>query len=1826
MVQTDALPFVAFSGSNGNYEVVAAAGTVNLTASIANTALAGTVSAQVASGQTATANITVAGQVETATITPANGAIGIPITAEIDITAADAFNTANVTSSTVVLTAAGSTTPIAVRFVFSSGNTKLAIFPQSALQPSTQYTLQASGLANALGGLISVPTISFTTAAVTATTYNTNALVFAMPDSNGNVAISAPAGSFPAGSTILIVDQTNGVVYSLTVFNDGSVTGSMPATINDILQVTLTDPSGNVTTFTISQFVGSNGTTAVGPGGGTVTGPGGTGIIIPAGALNQGTTFQLALLDQTAFPQLPVWTGANFGSGIQITAPSMPMFNKEAKLAFPVPASAPSGAFYYVFRRLTDSNGDVLFETVDDAFVQGTGASAQVVTASPPFCGYMNSYGSFLGKANAGFQPLQAATTFVFMMWDYDPNQAGVASQGLIAGMVYQSSNTGSGIAPLNPGTPVSIWLTNNPQYVTTTSDTCGSYSLFDPQFGGGTRSVTGQNNITGQQIVSTAYEVDGAQPDDSLFSVTAGLEAQYKNIGRLNFTFSPPTPPPPPPQINIVITNATDPSNSPISGIVPTGTPLNISFTSGLQVSGATIGVNSATSGTSYSVTMVTPPTPSTLGVFQLSAPDYPYMPSSPGEYTVIASAINPLTLNEVTVSKSFLVVAAGSGNSNTYATNGVAPTVIYATPVPQANGAPAQNVSTSTFPTVTFSEPVTYVPGNVSLKGSPQGDTPAFTLIGIQPTGNVVNLNNAPYSGAYNDPIGITALTIEPTTGLEFGETYTLTLTSGIENIATGQNGTSVAQTGLTPYTLQFTTFGPQQLGGASSTDEVITRPVVIGNYAYAGEFVTSTLSGLGIFNITTPSTPVDLGVPVSFVGRATDAAGLAQTPAIQQELLGSSATWGGEPLVAISASTAEDVAIPANVWLYDVSNPILPVRAGAVSVTSSADQAGIAVRLAMKDNYLYASTLYQGLQVIDLGNVIGDYQQASASTFGQAITTDGEGFAMDAIVNAIQLPIPNSAATPPPCGSSAICGTATMFGLQADDFVTTGGSGSSAATQTLLVATGQLPLVIADPTLSGPSAILYPPAAYTSPLALSQSPLQMTSGGTTYQLQQGRAVALSTIPVTDSTGNTTNEHIAVVVGSGTVTNSGTPASGASLLAVVNMTQPYTPGSPYTPQVIGFLPLVDQNGNSVGATDVTISGSVALVATGSNVLLVNLENPAQPTAAGQITGTFGDWLSLTDSGYLVSTNNVPTNSIQTAFLNQNGAGRPGTGHCMKVCEGSVGLPINVTNGNVYVDQADYSLPGLGGGIQLSRTWNSLWESISPVELSGTFGNSWRSTYDERLAYAPPPPNSSPSSPPIPQSAQYWLGDGTVWNFQLNQSANVFYTVSSPLNEHAFLVPSNLLASNPTSTISFANGTSKIFNSAGYLTAIVDRNGNQTTVNYDSANRISNVTTAAGQVLTFNYGAARTVQSIQDSVGVVATYTYDPNSRLTQVLYADGSSVNMSYDPLDQLLNVTDGQGKILEAHTYDSSRRGLTSVRANGVDSVTVQYTGQGQTQVVNSQNISTTYGSANFGGQPSVTSITGPGCASCGGRGNGTLYYDGSGNRISKTDALGSTIAFTYDTNSNVLSRSAGTGSAISTWSYTYNNFSEVLTSTDPMGNTVTNTYDPNGRVAGGTVRSAARAVLGQAGKIAVGPGDSTVERSCPADVSTTAAKDTTYLKGGDDDRSTRERTRLDFGLVLAAAISKGILTESAGLYSLLQIAQRLLLAHDGGLIQLQRHRRQPGDCAIAVAKDGEVERNVDKLAILVTQVSVEAGYLAGRKGTNGIDVVRQLTTCG
>jgi hypothetical protein len=75
------------------------------------------------------------------------------------------------------------------------------------------------------------------------------------------------------------------------------------------------------------------------------------------------------------------------------------------------------------------------------------------------------------------------------------------------------------------------------------------------------------------------------------------------------------------------------------------------------------------------------------------------------------------------------------------------------------------------------------------------------------------------------------------------------------------------------------------------------------------------------------------------------------------------------------------------------------------------------------------------------------------------------------------------------------------------------------------------------------------------------------------------------------------------------------------------------------------------------------------------------------------------------------------------TIYVNDDDANAGATS-----CNAHVGGPINVSNGNMYLQETDYQLPGTGEAINLTRTYNS---NSSHVNL---FGRGWSSTYDQDL------------------------------------------------------------------------------------------------------------------------------------------------------------------------------------------------------------------------------------------------------------------------------------------------------------------------------------------------------------------------------------------------------------------------------------------------------------------------------------------------------------
>jgi RHS repeat-associated protein len=283
-------------------------------------------------------------------------------------------------------------------------------------------------------------------------------------------------------------------------------------------------------------------------------------------------------------------------------------------------------------------------------------------------------------------------------------------------------------------------------------------------------------------------------------------------------------------------------------------------------------------------------------------------------------------------------------------------------------------------------------------------------------------------------------------------------------------------------------------------------------------------------------------------------------------------------------------------------------------------------------------------------------------------------------------------------------------------------------------------------------------------------------------------------------------------------------------------------------------------------------------------------------------------------------------------------------------------------------------------------------------------------------------------------------------------------------------------------STITQKDGTTRNFNSAGYLTSIVDRNGNTTTIAVDPANqnRISSVTDPAGRVLTFSYTNAqfpRLCTSITDAVGSAATYVYDSTGRLSSVTYPDNSEYVFQYnDPNGSTLisQVNDSMGKVVEAHTYDSQRRGLTSQQANGVNLVKVAEYEAGYSHVLDSRGNLSVFTYTTVSQRNHSWLSQGYGCATCASSLPEKIFLTSTGYRTYHSDP-GQTkpTVYSYDSAGNVssvsmLANNPNSAALWGTWNYTYNSFGEVLTATDPLGlagdpnHTTVNVYDSAGNL--------------------------------------------------------------------------------------------------------------------------------------------------------------------
>lgn len=348
---------------------------------------------------------------------------------------------------------------------------------------------------------------------------------------------------------------------------------------------------------------------------------------------------------------------------------------------------------------------------------------------------------------------------------------------------------------------------------------------------------------------------------------------------------------------------------------------------------------------------------------------------------------------------------------------------------------------------------------------------------------------------------------------------------------------------------------------------------------------------------------------------------------------------------------------------------------------------------------------------------------------------------------------------------------------------------------------------------------------------------------------------------------------------------------------------------------------------------------------------------------------------------------------------------------------------PVNTALGNYVTSVTDMALPGRGIGFAFQRTYNSLDTG------GGALGTGWRHAYEAHLGINPD------------GSRRFFAEDG----------AQMLFT---PNGQGGFVTPPGVLSRLATIAggyeLTRRDQIRYRFDSAGLLTAMLDRNSNQLTMTYTSG-QLSLITDSVGRSVTLTYDLSGRLVGLAGPPSRTVTYGYDGNGRLSGVTDVRGKVTNYTYEAGGRLATIVDPNLHTVVTNEYGADGRVIGQTDARGKHS-TFAWDAVAQTS---------TYTDANGGVwldayagnvlQRTVDPL-----------GHATRYgYDGNSNVTSVIDPRNYTSTFTYDAAGNLLTRKAPAPlSYQEVW--TYNARNDIATYRDGRNNTTTYGYDATGNL--------------------------------------------------------------------------------------------------------------------------------------------------------------------
>ncbi|HLH54274.1 MAG TPA: Ig-like domain-containing protein, partial [Verrucomicrobiae bacterium] len=412
LVQTTGAPWATLSDSGGNYTLIAATGSVQLSILELSSGDRGQVTTLL-SGATGVANADLAPIVSgllATLVTPTNGAVGVPSVSPVVVSFSSAINPGSFGTNGIELLD-NSNMMVAGNLSLNLQNTVATLLPNSPLAAGIQHTVVVSTNLTSVNGqaLAGVTKFTFTTASDALN--RTAGQLISYEPTNGVARVEGGPGIADANAPVILLNETTGRSSTVLSNPDGSITNSIEAEVDDFISVVLVNQNGTRQTVPVSRQIYNDGSVGLFNAGGILEAQSDAGpiqVIVEPGAIPSKTRFNLQLqsMDQILAAVggiLPENAAIVGGLRIDVSGDAL---QQQMDFTYPISAEAlhlgvnerPEDRAFVLCQPI-QVDGVTVYNIVDRMHYE----NGRLVTHSPPFPGLLSSSLAVLVEYSVGF-------------------------------------------------------------------------------------------------------------------------------------------------------------------------------------------------------------------------------------------------------------------------------------------------------------------------------------------------------------------------------------------------------------------------------------------------------------------------------------------------------------------------------------------------------------------------------------------------------------------------------------------------------------------------------------------------------------------------------------------------------------------------------------------------------------------------------------------------------------------------------------------------------------------------------------------------------------------------------------------------------------------------------------------------------------------------------------------------------------------------------------------------------------------------------------------------------------------------------------------------------------------------------------------------------------------------------------------------------------------------------------------------------------------------------------------------------------------------------